>query len=82
MDLQPSDEIAYLPVKLGDITLHNEWIVHGSGGNNSVNRWRRTYVLAFRSAETVAHERRLGFTHSHNDKVNWDTFDQLERDGI
>lgn len=79
LDLMPQDEIVYLPVRRGDITLHNEWIVHGSGGNNSLNRWRRTYVIAFRSEQTIAHERRLGFTHSHNDKVNWDTFDRLEQ---
>ena len=28
---------------------------------------RRGYVVAFRSAATVAEERALGFTHSHND---------------
>ena len=30
--------------------------------------FRRAYVLAFRAAETVATERELGFTHSHNDE--------------
>ena len=33
--------------------------------------WRRTYVLAFRHQDTIALERRAGFTHSHNDTVNW-----------
>ncbi len=78
LDLKPDDEIVYLPVRRGDITLHNEWIIHGSGGNNSKTRWRRTYVIAFRSEQTIAQERKIGFTHSHNDKVNWDTFDQVE----
>jgi phytanoyl-CoA hydroxylase len=55
----------------------DEWIIHGSGGNSSP-RWRRTYVIAFRSEQTVAWERKLGFTHSHNDFVNWDTFDDYE----
>ena len=32
--------------------------------------WRRTYVLAFRHEDTIALERKAGFTHSHNDSVN------------
>lgn len=44
-------------------------IVHGSGGNLSAKRWRRAYVIAYRSKETVAEERRQGFTHSHNDSI-------------
>jgi phytanoyl-CoA hydroxylase len=50
----------------GDATVHHERTVHGSGGNTS-DRWRRGYVVAFRSRETVAAERAMGFTHSHND---------------
>ena len=50
----------------GDVTVHDERVVHGSGGNTS-DRWRRAYIVAFRSAETVAWERAHGFTHSHND---------------
>jgi hypothetical protein len=46
--------------------------MHGSAGNLSSD-WRRTYVIAYRSHATVAYERALGFTHSHNDKVNWTT---------
>ncbi len=76
--MRPDEEVVYLPVRRGDITLHNEWILHGSGGNNSPTRWRRTYVIAFRSQATIDYERKLGFTHSHNDHVNWDTFEQLE----
>jgi len=76
-DLEPDDEVVYLPVRRGDITLHNEMIVHGSGGNTS-QRWRRTYVIAYRSIATIAWERQMGFSHSHNDSVNWDTFDAVE----
>jgi ectoine hydroxylase-related dioxygenase (phytanoyl-CoA dioxygenase family) len=76
-DLEPDDEVVYLPVRRGDITLHNEMIVHGSGGNTS-QRWRRTYVIAYRSLATIAWERKIGFSHSHNDTVNWDTFDSIE----
>lgn len=76
-DLDPDDEIVYLPVRRGDITLHNEMIIHGSGGNTS-QRWRRTYVVAYRSLATIAWERKMGFSHSHNDQVNWDTFDAVE----
>jgi ectoine hydroxylase-related dioxygenase (phytanoyl-CoA dioxygenase family) len=50
----------------GDATVHHERTVHGSGGNTT-DRWRRGYVVAFRSAATVAAERAMGFTHSHND---------------
>jgi hypothetical protein len=53
----------------GDATVHHERTLHGSGGNTS-GRWRRGYVVAFRARETVAAERALGFTHSHNDKVD------------
>ncbi|HEX6273405.1 MAG TPA: phytanoyl-CoA dioxygenase family protein [Polyangiaceae bacterium] len=60
-------------LRRGDVTVHHERAVHGSGGNGSA-RWRRGYVVAFRSHATVARERELGFTHSHNDDVqvlNW-----------
>lgn len=59
-------------VARGSITVHDEWVVHGSAGNRSPH-WRKTYVIAYRSAATVAHERAIGFTHSHNDTVNWQT---------
>jgi len=52
--------------------VHDERIVHGSAGN-STDGWRRTYVMAFRTRATVDHERSIGFTHSHNDTVNWQT---------
>jgi ectoine hydroxylase-related dioxygenase (phytanoyl-CoA dioxygenase family) len=76
-EIDHGEEILYLPVRRGDTTLHNEWIVHGSDGNRS-NRWRRTYVIAYRSLETIRWERSIGFTHSHNDTTNWDTFDAVE----
>ena len=56
-----------LPVKRGDVTVHDEWIVHGSGGNPS-DRVRKTYVVAFRDAAMVQYERSIGFTHSYNDE--------------
>lgn len=52
-------------------------VVHGSGGNSSKTRNRRTYVLAYRPQAVVDAERRIGFTHSHNDSVNWDTFENV-----
>jgi hypothetical protein len=70
IESKATDEIVYLPVKRGSVTIHDERIVHGSGGNVS-NEWRKTYVMAFRDAETVRQERAMGFTHSHNDEVNW-----------
>ena len=73
IELAPTDMIVELPVRRGDITVHNERIVHGSGGNRSSVRWRRTYIVACRSKSCVDYERSIGFTHSHNDAVNWQT---------
>lgn len=70
IDMKPSDEMVYLPVKRGSITIHDERIVHGSAGNMT-DEWRKTYVMAFRDANTIAEERAIGFTHSHNDVVDW-----------
>ena len=56
-----------IPVKAGDCTVHNEWIVHGSGGNSSKDRFRHTYVTALRHREMIAYERSMGFRHSYND---------------
>lgn len=53
-------------LRRGDVSVHHERAVHGSGGNTS-DRWRRGYVVAFRSRATIERERALGFTHSHND---------------
>lgn len=68
------DTIKLAPCKRGSITVHDEWVIHGSSGNSSY-RQRRTYVLAYRPKSVVEAERRLGFDHSHNTEVNWDTFD-------
>ena len=71
MESKPSDELVYLPVKRGSITIHDEKIIHGSGGNTS-DAWRKTYIMAFRDVDTIKEERAMGFTHSHNDQLNWD----------
>ena len=71
IEVRPDDKLKYLPVKRGSITIHDERIVHGSGGNLS-KEWRKTYIIAYRDINTIAEERAMGFTHSHNDKVNWD----------
>ena len=63
----------YVEIRRGDITVHNELVVHGSGPNLS-DGWRRAYVLALRSQRAHDEERAIGFTHSHNDDVNWDRF--------
>ncbi len=65
-DLLPNDEVVPVPIGVGDVTVHNERVMHGSGGNTS-DGWRRAYILAYRSEPTVEIERELGFTHSHND---------------
>jgi Phytanoyl-CoA dioxygenase (PhyH) len=73
VELRREDQVVELPLKRGDMTVHDEMIIHGSGGNSSKSRWRRTYIAAFRSKACVDYERSIGFTHSHNDTVNWQT---------
>mmetsp|Transcript_20979 Transcript_20979/g.35190 ORF Transcript_20979/g.35190 Transcript_20979/m.35190 type:complete len:365 (+) Transcript_20979:86-1180(+) len=70
---EEKEDVHYVEIKRGDITVHDERVVHGSGPNLS-DGWRRAYVLAFRKQSTVAEERRHGFTHSHNDTFSWDEF--------
>lgn len=72
VQLGAGDKVVSLPVKRGGVTVHNERIVHGSPGNRT-DGWRRTYVVAHRSRQTVAYERAVGFTHSHNDAISWTT---------
>ena len=60
------EEVELMPIARGDVTIHNEYVVHGSSGNVS-NGNRRTCVVAYRTKETVEIERANGFTHSHND---------------
>jgi ectoine hydroxylase-related dioxygenase (phytanoyl-CoA dioxygenase family) len=68
------EEVKLAPAKRGSVTIHNEYVVHGSAGNRMPDKQRRTYVVAFRPRVVVEAERKIGFTHSHNDSVNWDTF--------
>ena len=66
-ELDPDrDELRPVPISRGDVTVHHERTIHGSPGNRTQG-WRRAHVVAFRTRETVAAERELGFTHSHND---------------
>jgi len=74
IELGPDDVVELAPASKGSLTIHDEYVVHGSGGNQSPNRQRRTYVLAYRAGDIVEAERKIGFSHSHNDEVNWDTF--------
>jgi phytanoyl-CoA hydroxylase len=67
-DLQPDDVVVTVPIRRGDCTVHNERVMHGSGGNLT-DGYRRAYIVAMRATETIATERRLGFTHSHNDEA-------------
>ena len=71
------DKIQLAPAKRGSVTIHNEYVVHGSGGNKMADKQRRTYVIAYRPKSVVDAERKIGFTHSHNDDVNWDTFEEV-----
>jgi len=77
VQLEEDDVVTFLPVAAGGVTVHDEWILHGSGGNHDKNNWRHTYVLAYRDNGMIEWERSLGdegFRHSHNDKFQWDTF--------
>lgn len=65
-DLLDGDVVVPVPISRGDVTVHNERVMHGSGGNTTAGS-RRAYILAFRPKTTVKIERELGFTHSHND---------------
>ncbi|KAL3802745.1 hypothetical protein ACHAWO_010093 [Cyclotella atomus] len=75
VDESKGDVIKLAPCKRGSITIHDEFVVHGSSGNTCPDRQRRTYVLAYHPKTVVDAERKLGFDHSHNTNVNWDTFD-------
>lgn len=66
-------QVEYCEIPRGSVTVHDEWVVHGSSGNMSDGH-RRTYVIAYRTEETVRKERAMGFSHSHNDSFNWDEF--------
>lgn len=76
--LQPEDKPKPMEIKRGDVTVHHERLLHGSGGNTSTEAWRRAWIIAFRSEATVAEERRRGFTHSHNDTL--DVLNQVGKD--
>ena len=73
VELTADDPVVTLPLRRGDMTVHDEMIIHGSGGNRSKDRWRRTYIVAYRTEACVTHERAIGFTHSHNDEITWET---------
>ena len=68
-ETRADDRIVQPELQRGDATIHNERVLHGSPPNPS-DRWRRAYIIAFRSEATVAEERRRGFTHSHNDEAS------------
>ena len=75
-ELRPGDVMVPVPIARGDITVHSEGVLHGSGGNLSTDSWRRAYIVALRSESTVQAERARGFTHSHNDDV--DVLEQVD----
>jgi phytanoyl-CoA hydroxylase len=80
-DLRPGEDPTPVPIRRGDITVHNESVLHGSGGNFTSDSYRRAYIVALRSHHTVARERSLGFTHSHNDAIEvLDNVDGLTTD--
>ena len=75
-ELRDGDRMQPVEIRRGDVTVHNEGVLHGSGGNTSATSRRRAYINAFRSLDTVRQERARGFTHSHNDAP--DVLDQVD----
>ncbi len=71
--MAPNPPRPWAPPPLQDVIVHHERAVHASYPNTS-DAWRRAYILNFRKAECVAEERALGFTHSHNAPVQWDSY--------
>ena len=61
----PHDKVIHLPIKKGDVTIHNERIVHGSQANTSPH-WRKMYFMSFRDKETIKQQQGMGFSHSRN----------------
>lgn len=57
------DEVHYVPIKRGDITVHNERVIHGSGPNLS-NGWRRAYIVAYRKKQVPTNLKRTFFSFS------------------
>jgi phytanoyl-CoA hydroxylase len=74
--VKEGEVLEHVTLSRGDVSIHDEWVVHGSGGNYTKDQQRRTWVLAFRTKETREIERANGFTHSHNEgeSSNWDNF--------
>ena len=66
---EDSEPVHCAEIRRGDVTVHHERVIHGSGGNHS-DGWRRAYVIAYRAQSAVDEERRQGFTHSHNDDLD------------
>ena len=56
----------FLSLNPGDMTVHEEWIVHGSEGNTSQTT-RDTLIMAYRAVSMIQVEREAGFRHSYND---------------
>ena len=77
-DLRDGDLVVQVPIARGDCTVHNERVLHGSGGNHTAG-FLRAYILAYRTSATISTERALGFTHSHND--NAEVLGQVGIDG-
>ncbi|MEW5305588.1 MAG: hypothetical protein WDW36_008120 [Sanguina aurantia] len=67
------ETVVPVPMRRGDVLVHDERVVHGSSANRS-DEWRCAYVLNFKHAACIAEERSMGFTHSHNESLNWDKF--------
>jgi hypothetical protein len=69
VQLLPGDEgkRVFLELEAGDMTVHNEAILHGSEGNASPSSTRDTLILAYRALSMIALERAVGFRHSYND---------------
>ena len=50
-ELRRDDVVVTVPIARGDCTVHNERVMHGSGGNET-DGFRRAYIVAYRSEPT------------------------------
>jgi len=59
------EPVVSVPVRRGDVTIHGDFVVHGSGGNHT-NGWRRNYILGFRPKEVIQLQKTKGLDRSLN----------------
>jgi hypothetical protein len=67
------------PWRGATVSIHDEYIVHGRRGQQHGRAPPHLRGRVPHGGCTVRRERAVGFDHSHNTKVNWDTFNKWEK---